>query len=209
MRPVLCLAAGEALGAAPDELLPAAAAVELAHTFGMVHDDLPALDDDDVRRGRATSHVEYDEATAILTATRSSPRLRARALVSRPGGRARALPGDARDDRRAVRRHPGRRGRSRPAALAEDGAALRSRGRVRARGRGDARGGAGAVAGFRVRVRAPVPGRGRRSRRRRARGRARSGAAHTSWPTRSRAVRGRTWTRFRRTRRFWTSSFRA
>ena len=66
VRPVLCLAAGEALGAAPDELLPAAAAVELAHTFGMVHDDLPALDDDDVRRGRATSHVEYDEATAIL-----------------------------------------------------------------------------------------------------------------------------------------------
>ena len=66
VRPVLCLATGEALGAAPDELLPAAAAVELAHTFGMVHDDLPALDDDDVRRGRATSHVEYDEATAIL-----------------------------------------------------------------------------------------------------------------------------------------------
>src|SRR5512132_3248816 len=66
IRPVLCLVTGEALGAAPDELLPAAAAVELAHTFGMVHDDLPALDDDDVRRGRPTSHVEYDEATAIL-----------------------------------------------------------------------------------------------------------------------------------------------
>ena len=66
VRPVLCLAAGEALGAGPDELLPAAAAVELVHTFGMVHDDLPALDDDEVRRGRATSHVEFDEATAIL-----------------------------------------------------------------------------------------------------------------------------------------------
>ena len=66
VRPVLCLAAGEALGTDPDELLPAAAAVELVHTFGMVHDDLPALDDDDVRRGRATSHVEFDEATAIL-----------------------------------------------------------------------------------------------------------------------------------------------
>jgi geranylgeranyl pyrophosphate synthase len=63
---VLCLACGEATGSSPDELLPAAAAVELVHTFGMVHDDLPALDDDAVRRGRATSHVQFDEATAIL-----------------------------------------------------------------------------------------------------------------------------------------------
>jgi geranylgeranyl pyrophosphate synthase len=54
------------MGARPDELLPAAAAIELVHTFGMVHDDLPALDDDAVRRGRATSHVQFDEATAIL-----------------------------------------------------------------------------------------------------------------------------------------------
>jgi farnesyl diphosphate synthase len=66
VRPVLCLATGEALGAEPEQLLPAAAAVELVHTFGMVHDDLPALDDDAVRRGRPTSHVEFDEATAIL-----------------------------------------------------------------------------------------------------------------------------------------------
>ena len=66
IRPVLCLATGEALGADPNDLLPAAAALELVHTFGMVHDDLPALDDDDVRRGRATSHVQFDEATAIL-----------------------------------------------------------------------------------------------------------------------------------------------
>jgi geranylgeranyl diphosphate synthase, type II len=66
IRPVLCLATGEAVGADPDELLPAAAAIELVHTFGMVHDDLPALDDDDLRRGRATSHVRFDEATAIL-----------------------------------------------------------------------------------------------------------------------------------------------
>ena len=66
IRPVLCLATGEALGVEPVNLLPAAAAIELVHTFGMVHDDLPALDDDDVRRGRATSHVRFDEATAIL-----------------------------------------------------------------------------------------------------------------------------------------------
>jgi geranylgeranyl pyrophosphate synthase len=66
IRPLLCLASGEAMGAEPEELLPAAAAIELVHTFGMVHDDLPALDDDDLRRGRATSHVQFDEATAIL-----------------------------------------------------------------------------------------------------------------------------------------------
>ena len=50
VRPVLCLAYGEALGSQPEELLPAAAAVELVHTFGMVHDDLPALDDDGDRK---------------------------------------------------------------------------------------------------------------------------------------------------------------
>jgi geranylgeranyl diphosphate synthase, type II len=66
IRPLLCLASGEAMGVDPEELLPAATAIELVHTFGMVHDDLPALDDDDVRRGRATSHVQFDEATAIL-----------------------------------------------------------------------------------------------------------------------------------------------
>jgi farnesyl diphosphate synthase len=66
IRPVLCLACGEATGSRPEELLPAAAAVELVHTFGLVHDDLPALDDDAIRRGRATSHVQFDEATAIL-----------------------------------------------------------------------------------------------------------------------------------------------
>lgn len=66
IRPLLCLACGQATGSQPEELLPAAAAVELVHTFGMVHDDLPALDDDAIRRGRATSHVQFDEATAIL-----------------------------------------------------------------------------------------------------------------------------------------------
>ncbi len=66
IRPVLCLATGEAAGCEPERLLPAAAAVELVHTFSLVHDDLPALDDDDVRRGRATLHVRFGEATAIL-----------------------------------------------------------------------------------------------------------------------------------------------
>ena len=66
VRPVLCLATGEAAGADPDDLLPAAAAIELVHSFSLVHDDLPALDDDSVRRGRPSLHAQYDEATAVL-----------------------------------------------------------------------------------------------------------------------------------------------
>jgi geranylgeranyl diphosphate synthase, type II len=66
LRPVLCLTTGEAAGAEVEELLPAAAAVELVHSFSLVHDDLPALDDDDVRRGRASAHVQFGEAVAIL-----------------------------------------------------------------------------------------------------------------------------------------------
>jgi geranylgeranyl diphosphate synthase, type II len=66
IRPVLCLATGDAVGAAVETLLPAAAAVELVHTFSLVHDDLPALDDDVERRGRASTWAEHGEATAIL-----------------------------------------------------------------------------------------------------------------------------------------------
>jgi len=66
IRPVLCLAVGEAAGAEPERCLPAAAAVELVHTFSLVHDDLPALDDDNERRGRPSVHVAYGEAAALL-----------------------------------------------------------------------------------------------------------------------------------------------
>ena len=66
VRPVLCLAAGEAAGADVEQLLPAAAAVELVHSFSLVHDDLPALDDDAERRGRPSVWAAYGEATAIL-----------------------------------------------------------------------------------------------------------------------------------------------
>ncbi|MGH3090809.1 MAG: polyprenyl synthetase family protein, partial [Gaiellaceae bacterium] len=55
IRPVLCLATGEALGRGPEELLPAACSLELVHTFSLVHDDLPALDDDDLRRGQPSA----------------------------------------------------------------------------------------------------------------------------------------------------------
>jgi geranylgeranyl pyrophosphate synthase len=66
IRPALAVLAGEAHGAGRGLLLPAAAALELIHTYSLVHDDLPALDDDDLRRGRPTLHRRYDEATAIL-----------------------------------------------------------------------------------------------------------------------------------------------
>jgi geranylgeranyl diphosphate synthase, type II len=67
IRPVLCLAVAEAAGAEPPRAVPAAAAVELVHTFSLVHDDLPALDDDRLRRGRPSTHVRFGEAAAILT----------------------------------------------------------------------------------------------------------------------------------------------
>ena len=65
-RPVIALAVGESEGASVEQVLPAAAAVELVHTFSLVHDDLPALDDDDERRGRPSAHIAFGEATALL-----------------------------------------------------------------------------------------------------------------------------------------------
>jgi geranylgeranyl diphosphate synthase type II len=67
IRPTLCLATGEALGRDVQELLPAACALELVHTFSLVHDDLPALDDDALRRGQPSAHVRFGEAVAILS----------------------------------------------------------------------------------------------------------------------------------------------
>jgi geranylgeranyl diphosphate synthase type II len=67
IRPLLCLAVGEAAGGDVPKIVPAAAAVELVHTFSLVHDDLPALDDDALRRGRPSTHVRFGEALAILT----------------------------------------------------------------------------------------------------------------------------------------------
>jgi geranylgeranyl pyrophosphate synthase len=66
LRPLLVYAAGETLGLAPRALDAPACAVELIHVYSLVHDDLPAMDDDELRRGRATTHKAYDEATAIL-----------------------------------------------------------------------------------------------------------------------------------------------
>ena len=66
IRPVLALATARALGREPREVLPLAAALELIHTYSLIHDDLPAMDDDDLRRGRPTCHVRYGEDVAIL-----------------------------------------------------------------------------------------------------------------------------------------------
>jgi len=65
-RPLLVFAAGESLGATADRLVRTACAFELIHTYSLVHDDLPAMDDDDLRRGRPTCHVKFGEAAAIL-----------------------------------------------------------------------------------------------------------------------------------------------
>jgi geranylgeranyl diphosphate synthase type II len=66
IRPVLCLATARSAGMDPAGVLPAAAAIELIHTYSLIHDDLPAMDDDELRRGRPTSHVVYGEDVAIL-----------------------------------------------------------------------------------------------------------------------------------------------
>jgi geranylgeranyl diphosphate synthase, type II len=66
IRPVLALATAEALGRRQDEVMPLAAAIELIHTYSLIHDDLPAMDDDELRRGKATCHVVYGEDVAIL-----------------------------------------------------------------------------------------------------------------------------------------------
>jgi geranylgeranyl diphosphate synthase type II len=66
LRPVLTLATGEALGADTADLMPAACAIEMIHTYSLIHDDLPAMDNDDLRRGRPTCHKAFGEATAIL-----------------------------------------------------------------------------------------------------------------------------------------------
>jgi geranylgeranyl diphosphate synthase, type II len=66
IRPVLALATAEAVGRDPDEVLPLAAAIEMIHTYSLIHDDLPAMDDDELRRGQPTCHVAFGEDVAIL-----------------------------------------------------------------------------------------------------------------------------------------------
>src|SRR4029079_7824762 len=66
LRPILCLAAAEACGGKIEPALPGACAVECIHTYSLIHDDLPCMDDDDFRRGRPTSHKVFGEGIAVL-----------------------------------------------------------------------------------------------------------------------------------------------
>lgn len=83
LRPLLVYATGEALRVAPGKLDAPAAAIELMHSFSLIHDDLPAMDDDDLRRGRPSTHRAFDEATAILAADTLQP-LAFQVLVTSP-----------------------------------------------------------------------------------------------------------------------------
>ena len=101
LRPALVFAAAHAVGLAPERAAPLASAVELVHTYSLVHDDLPAMDDDDERRGRPTVHVKFGEANAILVgdallaaafgalAAADAPRRRGRQARRTPRARAR------------------------------------------------------------------------------------------------------------------------
>ena len=84
VRPLLVQAAGEMTGAQPQPLLQAACAVEMIHVYSLVHDDMPCMDDDVLRRGKATCHIEYDEATALLVG--DALQTLAFDLLSRPQG---------------------------------------------------------------------------------------------------------------------------
>lgn len=73
LRPLLCIAACEFTGGTREQALPAACAIEMIHTYSLIHDDLPAMDDDDLRRGRASCHKAFDDATAILAGDALQP----------------------------------------------------------------------------------------------------------------------------------------
>jgi geranylgeranyl pyrophosphate synthase len=115
VRPLLVYASGELAGAPEPSLDAIAAAVELIHAYSLVHDDLPAMDDDDLRRGRPTTHRQFDEATAILAgdalqalafevladdpalADRAEPRVKIVAWLARAAGPAGMVGGQALD----------------------------------------------------------------------------------------------------------------
>ena len=113
-RPALVIATGEAFGAARKQLIRIACAFEMIHTYSLIHDDLPSMDDDDLRRGQPTCHVQFDEATAILAGDalqalafqtiaedqQLSPEIRVRVaaeLARRAGTPAGMVSGQARD----------------------------------------------------------------------------------------------------------------
>ena len=123
LRPTLVYLTGESLGAPLERLDAPAAAVELIHVYSLVHDDLPAMDDDDLRRGRPTCHRAYDEATAILVGD-ALQALAFAVLADEPIDRHLGAdpPGD---DPRAGARHRHRRHGRRPGGRSRRGRAAR------------------------------------------------------------------------------------
>jgi len=97
LRPVLTFAAAEAFGAPPERVLPFAAAVELIHTYSLVHDDLPCMDDDVLRRGRPTVHMVFGEAVAVLAGDALQSEAFSVLLTGGSDGEAEALLAVARD----------------------------------------------------------------------------------------------------------------
>jgi geranylgeranyl diphosphate synthase type II len=91
IRPVLALATAGAVGLEPSAVLPLAAALELIHTYSLIHDDLPAMDDDDLRRGRPTCHVKFGEDVAILAGDALYAEAFRHLLTAQPGEPARVL----------------------------------------------------------------------------------------------------------------------
>jgi geranylgeranyl diphosphate synthase type II len=89
IRPVLALATADAVGEDHDRVLPLAAAIELIHTYSLIHDDLPAMDDDELRRGQPTCHVRYGEPVAILAGDGLFAEAIALVLERQPGDPAR------------------------------------------------------------------------------------------------------------------------
>ena len=116
VRPVLALATARALGADPERFLPVACAIELIHTYSLIHDDLPAMDDDELRRGLPTSHVKFGEDVAILAGDGLFAEA-VRLFCEQPGepgpGPRRAARAGRRDRRRRHGRRPVRRRRRR------------------------------------------------------------------------------------------------
>ena len=110
IRPVLTLATAEALGRSPASVLPLAAALEIIHTHSLVHDDLPAMDDDDLRRGVPTAHVVFGEDVALL----AGDALLAEAMIARAARATRRAGGHPGRRRRARARHRRRRIDRRP-----------------------------------------------------------------------------------------------
>ena len=92
IRPVLALATAEALGRDPEEVLPLAAAIEMIHTYSLIHDDLPAMDDDELRRGQPTCHVAYGEDVAILAGDGLFAEALRLALTEQRGDSAHVIP---------------------------------------------------------------------------------------------------------------------